>query len=119
MRELKLVIKRKLFDDILKGVKREEVREIRPSSESRYIVLNNGVAAYDGNGNTIPVKYDAIRFRVGHNISSPNVLVEIDNTYTRYIVDENDEVLTYLYDDFMYECKEIVYELGRILEINK
>lgn len=120
MRELKLIVKRKVFDDIVRGARKEEVRDIRPSSESRYIVVNeNGVVECDGSGNAIPVEYDAIRFRVGYESGSSNVLVEILKSYTRYIVDENDNVVEYLYDDYMYQCQEIVYELGKIIEINR
>lgn len=120
MRELKLIVKRKVFDDIVKGVRKEEVRDIRPSSESRYIVVNgNGVVECDGNGNAIPVKYDAIRFRAGYESGSPNVLVKITRAYTRFVVDEEDNIVEYLYDNFMYPCQEIVYELGKALEINR
>jgi len=61
MHILHLTLKKKWFDMIASGVKREEYRDMKPYWYSR---LNNK-------------KYDAIHFRNGYSKDAPNMLVEL------------------------------------------
>lgn len=61
MNILHLTLKRKWFDMIASGAKREEYREIKPYWDKR---LKSK-------------KYDAIRFRNGYSKNSPSVLVRL------------------------------------------
>jgi len=61
MRILHLTLKKKWFDMIASGEKREEYREMKPYWHKR---LNNK-------------SYDAIHFRNGYSKDAPNMLVEL------------------------------------------
>lgn len=65
MRILHLTLKKKWFDMIESGVKREEYREMKPYWHKR---LNK--------------KYDAIHFRNGYSKDSPSMLVELKGVYS-------------------------------------
>lgn len=119
MKILTLVIKQKYFDAILSGRKVQEFREIRPTTEKKYIELDeDGYAAEDENGNCVPVKYDAIRFYVGYNKDRDTALVEVVGAHTEVFVDENNEPIKYQYKGEEYWAEQIVYDLGRVLEHN-
>lgn len=119
MKVLNLIIKQKYFDAILAGRKVQEFREIRPTTEKKYIMLDNeGYAILDENGNCIPVKYDAIRFYVGYNKDRDSALVEVLGAHTEVFVDDNGEPIKYDYKGEEYWAEQIVYDLGRILEHN-
>ena len=109
---LTLIIKQKYFDAILQGRKVQEFREIRPTNERKYVLLDEkGYAILDDNQNCIPVKYDAIRFYVGY-------AVEVKSAFTQVIVDDKGNPITYDYEGEEYWAEQVVYNLGRILEHN-
>ena len=92
MKILNLIIKQKYFDAILAGRKVQEFREIRPTTEKKYIKLDEeGYAIEDEKGNCVPLKYDAIRFYVGYNKDRDSALVEVVGAHTEVFVDENNE----------------------------
>ena len=69
MKVLTLIIKQKWFDEIIKGNKKQEFRELRPASEKKYI-------EYQKDGTFDAIKFDAIRFYVGYNKNRDTALVE-------------------------------------------
>lgn len=117
MKILNLIIKQKYFDLIMKGEKKQEFREIRPSTEKRYVQLDeDNIEITDENGNSIPVEYDAIRFFVGYNKNRDSALVKVESAYTEIFVDEDGEIIDYEYNGDYYIAQQIVYNLGEILE---
>tara|TARA_B100000749_G_scaffold273372_1_gene256247 strand:- start:4709 stop:4993 length:285 start_codon:yes stop_codon:yes gene_type:complete len=62
---LHLTLKKKWFDMILSGQKREEYREIKPYWNKR-----------------LSKSYDAIKFRNGYSKTSPAMLVALEGIYT-------------------------------------
>lgn len=119
MKILTLIIKQKYFDAILAGRKVQEFREIRPSTEKKYILLDEkGYAIEDENGNCIPVKYDAIRFYVGYNKDRDTALVEVVGAHTEVFVDDDGNPISYDYKGDEYWAEQVVYDLGKVLEHN-
>lgn len=125
MNILNLIIKQVYFDAILAGRKVQEFREIRPTTAKKYIEIDeNGFIKEDVDGNSIPLKYDAIRFYVGYNKDRDSALVEVVGEHTEVFVDENKEVITYKHgtnDDGtpqIWFAEQVVYDLGKILEHN-
>lgn len=119
MKVLNLIIKQKYLDAILAGRKVQEFREIRPTTEKKYIQIDGeGYAILDENENCIPVEYDAIRFFVGYNKDRDSALVEVVSAYTELFVDENGDPISYEYKGEPYWAEQIVYNLGKVLEHN-
>lgn len=119
MKVLDLIIKQKYLDAILAGRKVQEFREIRPTTEKKYIQLDSeGYAVEDANGNCVPVKYDAIRFYVGYEKDRDTALVEVVGAHTEIFVDENNEPIKYDYKGEDYYAEQVVYDLGKVLEHN-
>ena len=119
MKVLTLIIKQKYFDAILSGRKVQEFRDIRPTNERKYVLLDEkGYAALDENDNCIPVKYDAIRFYVGYQKDRDTALVEVQSAYTEILVDDNGKPIVYDYEGEDYWAERVVYNLGKILEHN-
>ena len=116
---LTLIIKQKYFDAILSGRKVQEFREIRPTNERKYVLLDEkGYAILDDNQNCIPVKYDAIRFYVGYQKDRDTALVEVLSAYTEILVDDKGKPIVYDYEGEDYWAERVVYNLGKILEHN-
>lgn len=67
MKTLNLTLKKKWFQMILSGEKREEYREIKPYWEKR---LDNGVV------------YDIIEFRNGYTKNAPTIVIHCLGIYT-------------------------------------
>lgn len=113
MKVLTLIIKQKWFDEIIKGNKKQEFRELRPTSEKKYI-------EYQEDGTFDAIRFDAIRFYVGYNKNRDTALVEIKNISFLDFLDENNEmiVLKDLKTGEEYDKMDIVYDLGKVLEIN-
>lgn len=74
MKILHLTLKRKWFDMIASGEKKEEYREIKPYWIRRLFAWNN---AYDP-----PRDFHAVQFRNGYCKNAPTVLVEWKDTVT-------------------------------------
>jgi hypothetical protein len=119
MKILNLIIKQKYFDAIMAGRKVQEFREIRPTTEKKYIELDEeGYAVEDEKGNCVPIKYDAIRFYVGYEKDRDSALVEVKGAHTEVFVDEKGEPIFYDYKGRDYYAEQIVYDLGKVLEHN-
>lgn len=96
---LNLIIKQQYYDEILAGTKKQEFREIKPSTEKKYILLDKeGYAAEDENGNSIPIHYDALLLYVGYKPDREAMLIECTGASTQVLVDENDEPLFFFID---------------------
>ncbi len=120
MKILNLIIKQFYFDEIIAGRKTQEFREIKPTTEKKYIEIDErGYAVEDESGNAVPIKYDAIRFFVGYNKDRDSALVEVKDAYTEVFVDEEGNQITYEYKGYEYYAGQIVYNLGKVLECNK
>lgn len=112
MKILSLIITQANFDKIISGVKKTENREIRPSSERKYVEINDEGAITD------IVFYDAIRLYVGYNRDRSSALVEIKDAQLIEIVDDNDNLMYFEYKGVQHQMIDIEYSLGAILEKN-
>lgn len=111
MNVVKLSVRPQAFEKILSGEKTQEIREIRPNNEKKFIQQDGVYAVTDEAGNSVPISYDAIEFFCGEN----SVLVSIKEAYTQIMVDEQGVPLSYEYEGEPYYVERIVYELGKIL----
>lgn len=118
MKILNLIIKQKFFDEIIAGTKKQEFREIRPSSEKKYCELDEEGYSKVVDGIIIPRHYDAIRFFVGYNKNRASALVEVKKAEIELFVDENDEFIVLQQNGEEYYAAQVVYDLGEILEKN-
>ena len=96
MNVLTLSIKQNFFDEILSGAKKQEFREVRPSTQKKYCELDEeGYCKFDEEkGIFVPRKYDAIKFVTGaYNKPRPWVLVQVLDANIELFVDENDKFI--------------------------
>jgi len=95
---LTLILKKQYFEEILSGEKTQEFREIKPTTEKKYIIFGeDGYPEEDEDGNCIPIKYDAILFHVGYNSDRDSMLIECTGAETAVIADEEGEPEFYFY----------------------
>lgn len=118
MEILNLIIKQKYFDEILAGTKKQEFREIRPSTQKKYCEIDDEGYCKVEDGLFIPRHYDAIRFYVGYNKNRDSALVEVKKAEIELFVDENDEYILMKQNGEEYYAAQVVYDLGEILEKN-
>ena len=113
MKILTLIIKQIYFNEIIKGVKKQEFRELRPKSEKKYIVYND-------KGEFDAIEYDAIRFYVGYEKNRDNALVKITTATFQDLLDEDGNLIE-LTDEkgIEYDAMNIVYGLGEVIEVNR
>ena len=128
MKQLTLSIKRKYFDLIVSGEKKEEFREIRPNNSEKYVTFRLGGKEYrkwselpenDEEVEILPVEYDTIKFLTGaYSGKRPYAVVEV--VRAGWIIDEDEDGnrLTFEKDGITYYVMYIGYELGRVLEVN-
>lgn len=96
---LTLIIKKKYFDQIIAGTKKQEFREIKPSTERKYIEFDSdGYPVEDENGNTIPLHYDYILLYVGYSPDREAAIVECTGASTQILIDEENEPIFYFID---------------------
>ena len=125
MKVLTLIIKQKWFNEIISGEKTEEYRDVTPTMVKRYLELDEeGFEKEDENGNSIPIRYDAIRFFVGYNKNRDEALVEVLDAYTEIFVDEDGQAITFpdrndRGEDIVWVAQQVVYRLGKILEVKR
>ena len=110
MKILQLIIKKKYFDQIIAGTKKEEVREILPTTQKRYVVLDEEDAITD------IIQYDAIRFYVGYAKDRETALVEVKSSLLEEVVDEFDQPIYFDHKGQQNQMINIVYQLGKVLE---
>lgn len=87
MKTLKLTLKKKWFDMILSGEKKEEYREVKPYFNSRLSLIpnsyfkgwaNESIADYyTKDDDNFIYDYDAIEFTNGYNSKSPKMIIEL------------------------------------------
>jgi len=123
MKVLNLIIKQVYFDAIIKGEKKQEFREVKPTTIKKLLQLDeNGFEVEDENGNALPIRYDAIQFYVGYNKDRDAALVEVKDAYTEMFVDEKGEVITYEEGTdkdgkpLVWVAEQVVYNLGKVLK---
>lgn len=120
MKILNLIIKKKFYDAIVRGKKTTETREVRPSTEARYVqLMENGSELCDDDGRILPVEYDAIRFYTKYDHSGDSALVEVLGAEVLVGRDADGLFVTYDYNGETYFYREVVYTLGKVLERKK
>lgn len=110
-KQLTLSIKQKHFDDIKAGIKKTEIREVRPSTEKKYCILNDEREIID------IIKYDTIKFLTGeYKGTRPSIIVEVKSARLLEVLDESNQPVFYVENG--EENQEIVieYKLGKILQ---
>lgn len=116
MRVLQLIIKQKFFDEIIAGTKKQELREIKPTTYKKYLEVDESGFIVLKDGAFLPIHYDAIRFYVGYNPDRDTAIVEVTDNETYAFKDENHELITYDYKGMEFLAAEIVYNLDKVLE---
>ena len=112
-----LSIKEKYFNEILAGTKKQEFREIRPNSQSKYCELDEEGFVKEVEGVLQPRKYDAIKFLTGeYKGTRPFAIVEVKDAKIELFEDENHELVTYTYQGEDYIAAQVVYDLGKVIE---
>lgn len=110
MKVLQLIIKQNFFDEIIKGAKKQEFREVRPTTQKKYVVLDEEDAITD------IIQYDAIQFFVGYNKDRDSALVEVVDAHLEEVVDESDKPIYYDYKGQQNQMIDIIYDLGKVIE---
>ncbi len=138
MKILNLIIKQVYFDQILAGTKKEEFREVRPTTFKKYLrytCCGEEFEDIDDIPDEEPYKselekdgfdvavipYDALRLYVGYNKNRDSMLVEVKDTILEFFVDEKGEPIEYTYTDkkgetTTYLACQMIYQLGKIIE---
>jgi len=128
MNILTLSIKQIYFDQIRSGLKKDEIREIRPNNAGRYIRYCVDGQRYEREEDipesaidviVEPRKYDAIKFLTGaYSGVRPSMLVEVLDAEVQILTDEEDNDIVYEFEGKEYLAAQIVYQLGKILQIS-
>ena len=126
MKILTLIVKQKQFDEVIKGTKRVETRQIRAMLAHKYICHKDK----DGNiyekdtdipegvdTNTVPVEYDALKLFAGFNKDN-NILIEVKSAKIIILANDMNDVLEYEHKGSAYLIADIKYQLGNIIEKN-
>lgn len=116
MEILTLIIKQKFFDEILSGKKRQEYREIRPTTQKKYCQLDAEGYCVEVNGELQPRHYDAIQFFVGYSKGRTSALVEVKDAKIELFEDESHNLIEYTHQGEVYLAGQVVYNLGRVIE---
>ena len=96
---LTLIIKQQYFDEIIAGTKKQESREIKPSTERKYLLFDeDGSPIEDENRNSMPIQYDALLLYVGYKPDREAALIEVESAETALYIDDNNEPIFYFID---------------------
>ncbi len=121
MKTLTLIIKQCFFDEIIKGTKKQEFREVKPTTIKRLVQLDkDGYEVEDENGNAIPIQYDALQLYVGYAKNRASALVEVKSAYCEIPL-ENGEPIIYEFgtgkngNPLTWVVETVVYNLGKVL----
>lgn len=134
MKTLYLVIKQKYFDAILAGTKKEEYREVRPTTFKKYLKYLVCDEEFDSLSDVpdeekytkyleekgfdvAPIEYDALHLAVGYAKERDEMTVKVNGIVLEYFVDENENPIEYDYKGDTYLASQMVYELGEIIEV--
>ena len=122
MKTLNLIIKQCYFDEIIKGTKKQEFREVKPTTIKRLVQLDkDGYELEDENGNAIPIQYDALQLYVGYAKNRASALVEVKSAYCEIIINGKGEPIIYQYgtdekgEPLVWVVEQVVYNLGKVL----
>ena len=122
MKTLNLIIKQCYFDEIIKGTKKQEFREVKPTTIKKLLQLDEeGFEIEDENGNAIPIQYDALQLYVGYAKKRASALVEVNSAYCEIITNENGEPIIYEYGTdekgelLVWVVEQVVNNLGKVL----
>ena len=122
MKTLALIIKQCFFDEIIKGTKKQEFREVKPTTVKHLLQLDSdGYEVEDENGNAQPVQYDALKLYVGYAKNRASALVEVKSAYCEIITNEKGEPIIYQYgtdekgEPLVWVVEQVVYNLGKVL----
>lgn len=110
MKVLNLIITQNFFDQIKSGSKKFETREVLPTTEKKYVILDEERAITD------IIKYDAIQFFVGYKKDREKMLVEVKDAHLEEVVDEDGKNIFYDYKGEQNMAINIVYDLGNVIE---
>lgn len=111
---LYLVIKQDFFDEIIAGTKTQEFREVKPTTIKKLLQLNEkGLEIVDEKGNSLPIQYDVIHFRVGINKVTAEAYVRVKDAHTEILVDEEGLPFEYVTDEKGERLVEDIY--GKVL----
>lgn len=119
MKVLNLIIKQNYLDEIIAGKKVLEFREVKPTTYKKYLELDSeGFEVEDEYHNSVPIKYDAIKFFAGYAKNRDWALVEVKDTWVDMLADQ-EGVITYTYDNLDWVAQQITYSLGKVIEYQK
>lgn len=108
MKILNLIIKQIYFDEILAGTKKQEFREVKPTTSKKYIM--------EGSEDAGPIIYYAIRFYVGYNKNRATALVQVTGASIKVMTNKFGYDIISDYKGVKYTVSEITYDLGKVLE---
>lgn len=121
MKTLTLIIKQCFFDEIIKGTKTQEFREVKPTTIKKLLQLDaEGYEIEDEKGNAQPIRYDAIQFYVGYAKNRASALVEVKSAFCQIPL-ENGEPIIYEHgtdkhgNPLTWVVETVVYNLGKVL----
>ena len=129
MKELKLEIKQKPFDDILSGKKDFERREITPKNVVDYVSFVVDGKEYEKEedipegDSEVMVKaksYDRLKLVTGeYKGKRPYVIIEVKDARVEFLYDENGDFIISKKGGKEYALAYIIFELGNIVETFK
>lgn len=112
MEILNLIITQAWFDRIMSGNKKQEFRDIKPTTQRRYCEVDKEGYCIERNGEIVPRHYDAIRFCVGYRKDRDTALVRVKDAHIELVEDENGALITDYYKGEEYNVAQAVYDLG-------
>ena len=121
MKTLKLIIKQCFFDEIIKGTKKQEFREVKPTTIKRLLQLDEeGYEVEDENGNALPIKYDALQLFVGYAKNRASAIVEVKSAFCQIPLDNGEPIIYEFGTDkdgnpLVWVVETVVYNLGKVL----
>ncbi|CUQ23181.1 hypothetical protein [Bacteroides thetaiotaomicron] len=129
MKELKLEIKQKPFDDILSGKKDFERREITPKNVVDYVSFVVDGKEYEKEedipegDSEVMVKaksYDRLKLVTGeYKGKRPYLIIEVKDARVEFLYDENGDFIIGKKGGKEYALAYIIFELGNIVETFK
>ncbi len=123
MKTLTLIIKQIYFDQILAGTKTQEFREIKQSTEKKYLIYidedgnrytRNDDIPFEKNIHFEIIPYDAIQLYVGYNKDRDSALIEVKNIEVD-VLDTNWGFMIIRQSGILHYRAQMVYTLGNVL----
>lgn len=123
-KQLTLRIKRQYFIDILRGTKKSEYRDVKPTTSAKLIYfvcdgkiykreadLPKGDITIDAH----PIPYATLQLINGYAADAPRLVVEVKSADFYILADEDGNDITYDYKGEVYLAAQVEYHLGRIV----